>query len=77
VGFPSGITLYLVAESIVFCAERNQAAFAVFVFAFGSAATVAFIFALEVPFNASHRLICAWRIRSRASALILRRFLAF
>jgi len=64
------------AESIVFRAEANQAAFAVFFFALGSGATVAFMFAL-VAFNAAQRLICACRMRSRASALILRRLLVF
>jgi hypothetical protein len=54
----------------------NQAAFAAFFFALGSGATVAFIFALNA-FNAVHRLICACRMRSHPSALILRRFLAF
>jgi hypothetical protein len=42
-----------------------------------SGETVAFMFAFESPFNAAHRLICACRTRSRPSALILRRFLAF
>jgi len=64
------------AESIVFRAEANQAAFAAFVFVLGSGATVAFMFAL-VAFNAAQRLICACRMRSRASALILRRLLVF
>jgi hypothetical protein len=66
-----------VAKSIVFCAEADQAAFATLFFAFGSGATVAFEFALEAPFNAARRLICACRMRSRPSALILRRFLVF
>ena len=57
--------------------EANQAAFPAFFFAFGSGATVAFMFALEVPFNAAHRLICACRMCSRPSSLTLRRFLAF
>jgi len=65
-----------VAESIAFRAERNQAAFAVFFLAFGRGATVVFMFALDV-FNAAHRLFSACRIRSRASALIVRRFLVF
>jgi len=58
-------------------AEANQAALvAIFFFALGIGVTVAFMFALEA-FNAAHRLICACRMRSRASALILRRFLVF
>jgi hypothetical protein len=36
-----------------------------------------FLFALDAPLNAAQHLICACRMRSRASALILRRFLAF
>jgi hypothetical protein len=76
-GFPSGRTLYLAAESIVFRAERNQTVLAVYLLTFGSRATVAFIFALEAPFNVAHRLICACRMRSRPSALILWRFLDF
>jgi len=60
-GFPSGRTLNPVAESIVFRAERNQAAFAVLFLAFGCAATMAFLFALDV-FNAAHRLFSACRI---------------
>jgi hypothetical protein len=42
----------------------------------GSGATVVFMLALDA-FNAAHRLICACQMRSRPSALILRRFLAF
>jgi hypothetical protein len=70
------MTLNLVADSIVFRPKRNQADFAVFFLTFGRGATAAFMFVLDV-FNAAHRLICACRIRSRTSALILRRFLAF
>jgi hypothetical protein len=57
----SGRALYPVSESNVFRAEANQAAFAAFFFAFGSGAIVAFMFALEAPFNAAQRLICACR----------------
>jgi hypothetical protein len=55
----------------------HQAAFAVFLFALGSCPNVSFMFALDALFEAAHRLICACRMRSRPSALILRRFLAF
>jgi hypothetical protein len=64
----------LVAESIAFRAKANQAAFAGFFLALGNSVTVVFMFALEA-FNAPHRLICACRMRSRPSALILQRFL--
>jgi hypothetical protein len=73
----------LTAERCIGCGidcirtEANQAAFAAFFFAFGSGATVAFMFALEAPFNAPSRLICACLMRSLASAFILRRFLVF
>jgi hypothetical protein len=66
-----------VAESIVFRAEANQAAFAASFFAFGGGATVAFRFALETPLKAAQHLICACRTRSRPSALILPRLLVF
>jgi hypothetical protein len=56
--------------------ETNQAALGAFFFALFNGATVAFMFALEAV-NAAQRLICACRMRSRASTLILRRFLAF
>jgi hypothetical protein len=55
----------------------HQAAFAAFFFPLGSCATVSFLFALDAPFKAAHRLICACRMRSRPSALILLRYLAF
>jgi hypothetical protein len=57
--------------------ESHQAALLAFFFPLVSDATVAFMFALEVPLNAAQRLICPCRMRSRPSALILRRFLVF
>jgi hypothetical protein len=55
----------------------HQAAFAACFFALGSCATVSFMFALDALFKVAHRLICACRMRSRPSALILLRYLAF
>ena len=75
--FPAAERCIWLRNRLYSALKRNQAAFAVFFFAFGSGATVAFMFALEAPFNAAHRLICACRMRSRPSALILRRFLIF
>jgi hypothetical protein len=46
----------IVAKSIIFRAEANQAAFFL---AFGNEAIVTFMFALEAPFTAAQRLICA------------------
>jgi hypothetical protein len=67
----------LAAESIVFRAERNQAAYAAYFIALGSCPTVSFMFALDALLKAARRLICACRMRPRPSALILLRFLAF
>jgi hypothetical protein len=55
----------------------HKAAFAAFFFALGIGATVAFMFVFKTPFCTAHRLICTCRMRSLASALILRRFLVF
>lgn len=57
----------------------QAADFAAFFFALGSGATAAFRFAFGIAafFAAAQRLICACRMRSRASALSIRRFLTF